>query len=187
MKIAVIGGIGSGKSEVVKVAREMGLLCLSADEINAELLADKDYIEKLSLIFPNVVAHGIVDKKKLAGEIFSDRKKREQLNALAHPAIMERIVECKEDPCIVEIPLILESGCANIFDEIILMDAPKKIRIDRLKGRGLSPKDAKKTMKAQVSNSKLKKIATKIIDNSGDLNTLQQVSRDVLEAITSRS
>ena len=73
MNIALIGGIGSGKSEVLKVAREMGIAALSADEINAGLLKSPEYIEKIAAAFPGCVVCGVVDKARLASEVFSDK------------------------------------------------------------------------------------------------------------------
>ena len=72
MNIAIIGGVGSGKTEVLKVAREMGITALSADEINAELLRNPQYVEKVASIFPDCVVCGVVDKARLAAAVFSD-------------------------------------------------------------------------------------------------------------------
>ena len=121
MNIALIGGIGSGKSEVLKVAREMGIAALSADEINAGLLKSPEYIEKIAAAFPGCVVCGVVDKARLASEVFSDKGKREKLNSIAHPEIARKVAECKESPLVVELPLVLESGMAGMFDEIILV------------------------------------------------------------------
>lgn len=52
MRIAIIGGIGSGKSEVMKIAKERGFFCISADEINSELLKTPSYIQKFKRRFP---------------------------------------------------------------------------------------------------------------------------------------
>ena len=72
MKVAVTGGIGAGKSEFMRAVKELGIRTYSADEINAELLRDKRYIEKLSAAFPLAVKDGKVDKVALREEVFSD-------------------------------------------------------------------------------------------------------------------
>ena len=71
MKVAVTGGIGAGKSEFMRAVKELGIRTYSADEINAELLRDKRYIEKLSEAFPLAVKDGKVDKSVLREEVFS--------------------------------------------------------------------------------------------------------------------
>ena len=128
MKVAVIGGIGTGKSEVLKVAREMGIACLSADEINAELLRDPQYVAKLSERFPECVVCGVVDKPRLSALVFSDKESRLALNAIAHPEIKKRIEGNAADPLVVELPLVYESGMRDAFDEIVLVTAPRRVR-----------------------------------------------------------
>lgn len=180
MNIALIGGIGSGKSEVLKVAREMGIAALSADEINAGLLKSPEYIEKIAAAFPGCVVCGVVDKARLASEVFSDKGKREKLNSIAHPEIARKVAECKESPLVVELPLVLESGMAGMFDEIILVSAPRRARMARLAGRGVEPARARAIMRAQKPVFKLRSVATRVIDNSGSLEDLRASARDVL-------
>lgn len=180
MKVAVIGGIGTGKSEVLKVAREMGIACLSADEINAELLRDPQYVAKLSERFPDCVVCGVVDKARLAAAVFSDKKKREALNAVAHPEIAKKVAECDADPLVVELPLVLESGMATMFDEIILVVTPRRLRVKRLEQRGIDSARAKAIMRAQKPIYSLRRVATRTIDNSGSLDNLREASRNLL-------
>lgn len=85
MKVAVTGGIGAGKSEFMRAVKELGIRTYSADEINAELLRDKRYIEKLSAAFPLAVKDGKVDKTALREEVFSDEKKRKRLTRSRTP------------------------------------------------------------------------------------------------------
>ena len=181
MKIAVIGGIGSGKSEVMKVAKEMGITCLSADEINDALLHEPVYISKIASRFPECVAHGVVDKPKLASVVFSDEKKRRALNDIAHPEIARRIAECDADPLAVELPLALESGMATAFDEVILVSAPKSLRLKRLERRGVPEARANAVMRVQVPEKELEKIATVILFNDGSLSALRAEAKAAFE------
>lgn len=180
MNIAIIGGIGSGKSAVLAVAREMGITALSADEINAELLRNPEYVSKLAEKFPDCVVCGVIDKPRLAAQVFSDKTKLAALNALAHPAIARKVAECTADPLVVELPLVLESGMAGMFDEIILVTAPRRVRLQRLQERGVAPARAKAIMRAQVPLFKLRRIATRTVDNSGSLEELREAARNIL-------
>lgn len=180
MNIAIIGGVGSGKTEVLKVAREMGITALSADEINAELLRNPQYVEKVASIFPDCVVCGVADKARLAAAVFSDKKKREALNAVAHPEIAKKVAECNADPLVVELPLVLESGMAAMFDEIILVVTPRRLRMKRLEQRGIEPARAKAIMRAQKPIYSLRRVATRTIDNSGTLDNLREASRNLL-------
>lgn len=186
MRIAVIGGIGSGKSEVMKIAKERGFFCLSADEINAELLKTPSYIQKIATLFPSVVSNGVVDKGALAKIVFSDRGERKKLNALAHPEIMRVISECKESPLVVELPLFIEGG-DEAFDEIVYIRAPLFKRISRLKkGRGMSVKQAVSRIRAQVPSAVLRAKATIVIDNSRSLSALQARANETFNQILSK-
>lgn len=183
MRIAVIGGIGSGKSEVMKIAKGRGFFCLSADEINAELLKTPSYIQKIATLFPSVVSNGVVDKGALAKIVFSDRGERKKLNALAHPEIMRVISECKESPLAVELPLFIEGG-DEAFDEIVYVRAPLFKRISRLKkGRGMSVKQAVSRIRSQVPSAVLRAKATIVIDNSRSLFALQARANETFNQI----
>ena len=186
MRIAVIGGIGSGKSEVMKIAKERGFFCLSADEINAELLKTPSYIQKIATLFPSVVSNGVVDKGALAKIVFSDRGERKKLNALAHPEIMRVISECKESPLVVELPLFIEGG-DEAFDEIVYVRAPLFKRISRLKkGRGMSVNQAVSRIRSQVPSAVLRAKATVIIDNSRSLSALKERAYKTFNRILSK-
>lgn len=186
MRIAVIGGIGSGKSEVMKIAKERGFFCLSADEINAELLKTPSYIQKIATLFPSVVSNGVVDKGALAKIVFSDRGERKKLNALAHPEIMRVISECKESPLVVELPLFIEGG-DEAFDEIVYVRAPLFKRISRLKkGRGMSVKQAVSRIRSQVPSAVLRAKATIVIDNSRSFSALKKRAYKTFNRILSK-
>ena len=186
MRIAVIGGIGSGKSEVMKIAKERGFFCLSADEINAELLKTPSYIQKIATLFPSVVSNGVVDKGALAKIVFSDRGERKKLNALAHPEIMRVISECKESPLVVELPLFIEGG-DEAFDEIVYVRAPLFKRISPLKkGRGMSVNQAVSRIRSQVPSAVLRAKATIVIDNSRSLSALKERAYKTFNRILSK-
>lgn len=185
MRVAIIGGIGSGKSEVLKIAKEKGFFCLSADEINANLLVSPSYIAKIAAAFPTVVKDGAVDKKALANIVFFDDEQLETLNAIAHPEIAKVINECAEPLVAAELPIVLESVIGE-FDEILFVSTPYRTRIKRLKGRGLDESQAKARMRAQVKPSELKKIATYIVDNSGSLDDLRVNAGKIFDEILAK-
>lgn len=183
MRIAIIGGIGSGKSEVLAVAKELGFATLSADKINSELLDTPSYIEKIRQNFPLVVDNGEVNRAKLAAEIFSSDEKRELLNSISHPEIKRKIDECAEDPLVVELPLALEGGMIDCFDQVILVDSSKKSRYLRLESRGIEKQRARKIMRAQAPRRKLQQAATCTIFNNGNLEHLRESATQVLRLL----
>lgn len=187
MKIAIIGGIGSGKSEVLRVAKDMGLNTLSADEINARLLDDSEYIARISEAFPTSVTDGKIDRKILADIVFSDEVQLAKLNGIAHPEILKRINGDDRDPLVVEMPLMFEIGAGSMFDRIILVHTPLLKRIRRLKVRGVKFTDAIRRMRAQAAERDLKKIADQTIDNSSDIKTLRENATKVFKKIIDKN
>lgn len=183
MKVAVTGGIGAGKSEFMSAVKELGIRTYSADEINAELLRDKRYIEKLSEAFPLAVKDGKVDKSVLREEVFSDEKKRKTLNALAHPEIRRKIEEITGD-AVVEVPLLFESGMTDLFDRVIVVTAGEEARINRIVStRNISKDLAKNIIKNQATDDERIKRADYVAINDGTRKDLYEQAKNIIKRI----
>ena len=167
MKVAVIGGIGCGKSEVMLAFEKAGYTVLSADKINAQLWEDECYIDTLKTAFPEGVIDGTITRASLGSVVFCDKDKLQRLNAISHPLIVGKIVNAEGDNLAVELPLAVESGILDTFDLVCMVDTKKSIRLKRLEGRGLTRKRAKEIMAVQVPISTLKRCADIIIKNNG--------------------
>lgn len=183
MKVAVTGGIGAGKSEFMRAVKELGIRTYSADEINAELLRDKRYIEKLSEAFPLAVKDGKVDKSVLREEVFSDEKKRKTLNALAHPEIRRQIEEITGD-AVIEVPLLFESGMTDLFDRVIVVTAGEDVRINRIVStRNISKDLAKNIIKNQTTDDERIKRADYVAINDGTRKDLYEQAKNIIKRI----
>lgn len=183
MKVAVTGGIGAGKSEFMRAVKELGIRTYSADEINAELLRDKRYIEKLSATFPLAVKDGKVDKFALREEVFSDEKKRKTLNALAHPEIRRKIEEITGD-AVIEVPLLFESGMTDLFDRVIVVTADEDARINRVVStRNISKDLAKNIIKNQATDDERIKRADYVAINDGTRKDLYEQAKNIIKRI----
>lgn len=183
MKVAVTGGIGAGKSEFMRAVKELGIRTYSADEINAELLRDKGYIEKLSEAFPLAVKDGKVDKSVLREEVFSDEKKRKTLNALAHPEIRRQIEEITGD-AVIEVPLLFESGMTDLFDRVIVVTAGEDVRINRIVStRNISKDLAKNIIKNQTTDDERLKRADYVAINDGTRKDLYEQAKNIIKRI----
>lgn len=183
MKVAVTGGIGAGKSEFMRAVKELGIRTYSADEINAELLRDKRYIEKLSAAFPIAVKDGKVDKSVLREEVFSNEKKRKTLNTLAHPEIRRKIEEITGD-AVVEVPLLFESGMTDLFDRVIVVTAGEDVRINRIVStRNISKDLAKNIIKNQATDDERIKRADYVAINDGTRKDLYEQAKNIIKRI----
>ena len=168
-KIAICGGIGSGKSMVSAVLRESGAFVVSADEVNAELLQEKEYIALIENTFPQVVHNNQINKKELARLIYSDEKSRERLMELSHPLIFDRMLRKAEGEDIVffEIPLLTK--CPIRFDSIWYVSASVEKRIVAIVRRdGVSEEYARKVMSLQSDEDKLVERADVVLVNDYD-------------------
>ena len=126
LKIAITGGIGSGKSVALKTLAEYGFNTVSCDEIAKTLFDKKCVKEKLQTLFPSAVKDLDlpVDRKKISQEVFNDKEKLKALNAITHPLIMEEalaIANAFDGVTFIEVPLLFEGGFANLFDKVIVV------------------------------------------------------------------
>lgn len=175
MRIAVIGGIGVGKSTVSEILKEYGFKTYSADKINASLLETKEYLEEIKKVFPEVFVNGEFDKEKLRYEVFDNKEKLEMLNKISHPRICQSIIDyAKEDNVVIEIPLIDKTGLEQYFDVIILVRSEMRHRLNRLIDRGLTEDLAKKIISKQPNDKILRQYATHEIVNDESIEDIRQ-------------
>lgn len=172
MLIAIAGGVGTGKSYVADLFRAKGAKVISADEINRAMLKEPRYLRRLKEIFPDAVKDGVADKQAIRNLIFNDAHAREKLNALAHPAIRDRILEIyqKEGGALfVEMPLLIGSGMQGMFDAVIAVVCSRALRAERVARRdGISTESAYKMIDAQQAEDAVSSIADELIVNDGD-------------------
>ena len=144
-RIAITGGIGSGKSAVSKIIKGIGYTVFSCDEIYKEIFTQDDYVKSVDLLFDGVVKNGVIDKKALGTLIFADEKARKKLDDLSHPKIMSSLMESMQgveaDVVFAEVPLLFECGYEQCFDEIIVVLRDKQARVDAICSRDKIDKD----------------------------------------------
>jgi len=182
MNIAITGGIGCGKSAVIGLLRKMGKRCISCDEINAELMEEETYIEKIKEAFPSVVSNGKINKKALGEIIFLSPTKRKKLNSIAHPIIKERMLSLlsdKEDN-FVEIPL-LDAKDATVFDQIWVVNCDYQNRVERIMLRDNIDSDYARRKIAVQKESVGKYVATATITNNNNIHNLEKHVEYLLE------
>ena len=173
-RIAIVGGIGSGKSAVTEILRSFGARVIVADEVNARLLNDPEYIELIKNRFPTAVHNNVINKKELAAIVYSDESKREELMALAHPRIFKLMFDERDgwgEVVFYEIPLFTKTPFR--FDEIWFVNASLAERIKRIVDRdGVSTDRARRVIELQKDESDLRQKADIVIENDGDIESL---------------
>ena len=174
-KIAICGGIGSGKSMVSEILRGKGAFVISADAVNAELLRDPSYIALIENTFPEVVHNNQINKKELARLIYRDERSRETLMGLSHPLIFERMIErAKGHPiAFFEIPLMTK--CPISFDRIWFVSASMDDRVKAIVLRdGVSEEYARRVIALQSEEDRVVKRADVVLVNRYDRRSLEE-------------
>lgn len=183
-KIAITGGIGSGKSAVLHIFEEMGYPTFSCDEIYRDVIQSPSYIQKISEVFPECILEGKIDRKLLAQLVFQNEEKLAILNAIAHPLIMERLSQnmdnCNGDTVFAEVPLLFEGNYENLFDKVFVVLRNKEARIQSVIQRDqISEQSVKNRINSQFdfedpkNEIRLKNCNVIFIKNQGDLSALK--------------
>ncbi len=186
-KIAITGGIGSGKSTVSQMIRDMGYPVYSCDEIYATLIDDEQYIIKIKNAFPTAVQKDRIDREKLAKIVFNDDSAREKLNKIAHPLIMQSLLQkMNGEECLVfaEVPLLFEGNFERLFNEIIVVKRNKKERIESVCARDhITKEEVLARMNAQFDYD-TEKINAIVIENTGDLLALKNSVSSIINRLS---
>ncbi len=184
--IGLTGGIGSGKSTVASIFHKLGAPVIDADRIARELVAPgQAALDEITKLFGCAIltAEGELDRSRLRQIIFQDSSKKKALEDILHPRIREtikdRISLLQEPYCIIEIPLLLETGQTDLVDRILVVDAPRKMQYDRVKSRNrLTEQEIEAIIASQTDRSSRLAAADDIIVNDKTLQELEQkVSR----------
>lgn len=155
--IAIVGGIGCGKSMVSHILRALGRWVYDCDS-RAKTLMDtnRDIKEAIATKISQeaITRNGEIDRKHLASIVFTDREKLKALNSIVHAAVKEDLAAWRarhsSEPLWVESAIIYESGISEMVDEVWEVTAPEDIRIARVVRRnGLSPEEVRQRIASQ--------------------------------------
>lgn len=188
-KVAITGGIGSGKSTVAKIIKEQGYVVFSCDEIYAELINDRAFLRRLCDNFGEILdCNGQLNRVKLSEIVFNDENKLRQLNNITHPAIIKemfRRADKLNTICFFEVPLLFENGYENYFDETIVVLRELSKRIESVVLRDdLSKDEVKKRINSQFNYNNCDFAKYYVIHNNGDFNALKSKVVDLIKQIT---
>jgi len=181
--VGLTGGIGAGKSTVAELLVGRGAVLVDADVVARAVVepGEPAFDQLVERFGPGVVgADGRLDRPALARVAFADDVSSKELEAITHPAInaefLRRIQAAPDDGIVIcDVPLLAESDQARArgYEVVVVVEAPREVRLDRLEGRGLTRADAEARMAAQATDEKRRELATYVVDNGGDLAHLK--------------
>ncbi len=189
------GGIATGKSTVSSIFREAGAIIIDADAIA------RDAVKKNLPAWHEIVNYfgekvllpdGEINRTYLGDIIFRDSSKKEILNKIVHPYVIQKVAELieeigKESPdsiVILDVPLLIEAKMDKGLEDAILVYTPEWIQIERLIERdGISEGDALLRVRSQMPIDKKKEFSTIIIDNSGTIEATKKRALEVFDSL----
>jgi dephospho-CoA kinase len=180
--VGLTGGIGSGKSTVSALLQKRGAVIIDADAITRELQAPgAPLLQVLAERFGGHIidANGALDRPALAAIAFSDPDALKDLNKIVHPAVaaeMDRQLKEQRETgnvVILDIPLLTENPRTGLCG-VIVVDVPVDVAVERLVTiRNMDAVDARARIEKQATREDRIAIADKVIDNSGDMASLE--------------
>ncbi|NNE44809.1 MAG: dephospho-CoA kinase, partial [Gemmatimonadetes bacterium] len=184
---------GSGKSTVARAIARRGARVLDADQIVRALYEGGELPERLAAEFGAAVRHpdGSVDRKALGAIVFSDPEARRKLEAMVHPAVRAFVLshldewraEGFDGIVVLDAALLVESDFAYPLDALLVVTAPREVRLERLEGRGVPREEAVRRMDAQAGDDEKRSRADAVLDNGGDLEDLEREVTRVLREL----
>lgn len=183
LRIGLTGGLASGKSTVAGMLRELGAAVFDADEIVADLyrpgadgaLAVRELFGEAALD-----PSGRVDRLAVAELVFSDPRRRRELEAKIHPLVRREIErrfaaaqKSGAPVAVAEASQLLEAQTESQYDRVLLVTAPKDERVRRWVSRGGQAPDAERRISSQISPDEASRRAADILVNDASLGELR--------------
>lgn len=187
IRVAITGGIGSGKSTVCALFAERGVAVYDSDSEAKRLMSSSEELRQAIIEAFGAEAYTAdgLNRQYLASVIFSDDEQRLRLNSIVHPAVTADFEQwCKEQSgayVIFESAILFDAGLSSLFDLTIAVLAPLQLRIKRTCRRdGASPDSVERRIAAQMSDddmSRLADITIVNIDREGIAHDVEQIDR----------
>ena len=194
MRVALTGGVASGKSTVAGILAELGAVVIDSDRLAREVVepGTPGLAAVVEAFGPSVLdGDGRLDRPALGAVVFADEAARRRLEGILHPLIRARAAEIEaaapEGSLVVhDIPLLVESGQAGLFDAVVVVDVPVETQVRRMvHDRGWTPEDARARVAAQAGREERRAVATHVVDNTGTRDDLRERVTEVVDQLVS--
>lgn len=183
MRLGITGSFGSGKTTVAGMFAGLGAGVIDADKITHALLQDAGVKQRIKNIFGAKVFFGSrIDREKLGETVFKNKRLLDKLCGILHPRVIREIERISRRskingrPIIIDAPLLLEAGLGKKMDAVIVVYAPRKAQLRRLREKGYTYSQVCSRIRMQLPLREKLKSADYVIDNG---NGLEQTEKQV--------
>src|SRR5260370_4252339 len=190
------GGVGSGKSTVADMMRELGAQVVDADEALHAVYdpGSRGFDAVVRECGDEYVAGGRIDRARLGELVFHDDDARRRLNSIVHPLVRDwmaqRTAEAAErgaEVVVQDVPLLFENGLERLFSSVVLVYVPEEVQVERLvSGRGFAPERARAMIAAHMPIADTRRLAHHVINNSGTREETQAQAKAVWKQLAAR-
>lgn len=196
VRVGLTGGVASGKSTVSACLAELGAVVVDADLLARQVVAPgtDGLAEVVAEFGPGILGpDGALDRPALGALVFADETRRRALEAIIHPRVRAAGAELErsaapEDVVVHDIPLLVETGQAQAFDVVVVVDTPVEEQVRRMvEHRGMTEADARARVSAQATREQRLAAADVVIDNTGTLADLRRRVDEVWDALRARA
>lgn len=194
-KVAVTGGLSSGKTAICNLFGQLNAYVINADDIVHQLLSLKTPIgqQVVALLGPSIVKNGMLDRKLIAKKVFKDPLLLKKLEESLYPTVFERIERHYREAChlnsplfVVEIPKLYEAKRESWFDAVIAVSADEEICMERFESKGGSKEEYRQRMKNQMPVKEKIVRSNYMIENNGNLDDLKVSVAQLFHVLTRR-
>lgn len=188
VSVGLTGGIASGKSTVSAMLAELGAIVIDADALARQAVAPgSDGLAEVVARFGGGVLHedGTLNRPALGAIVFGDDDERAALDAIIHPRVRAASAAAREqaqaDDIVVEdIPLLVETGQADRFELVLVVQAEEEARVRRMiEHRGMTEDDARARIRSQASDAERAAVADVVLRNEGTVEELRAQTEEL--------
>lgn len=178
VKVAVTGGIGSGKSYVCRLIERRGIHVYDCDSAAKRIMASSDEIKAAlcRVVGDDVLSEGRIDKAVLAPYLLKSEKNAQQINRIVHPAVAEDFISSGYSW--MECAILFSSGFDKLVDKVVCVTAPLEVRVDRIVRRdNISRDNALEWIGRQMPQEEVKTLSDYEIVNDGVMDVGIQIDK----------
>lgn len=193
--IGLTGSFGTGKTFVASIFRSLGATVIDADRIAHDAIGrGRQAHKKIVSFFGRQILDkdGEVNRKRLAGKVFGNKKALASLNRIVHPDVIRTINACIKkagpgDVVVVDAPLLVEAGLVGMADLVVVVKSSERRQVERCSRKfSMSKEDVMKRIKGQIPITRKIKLADFVVDNDGSRSETRKRVKKIWKEIVWR-